>query len=580
MTAVVEEITAQSLAAMYKEAYETDDESVRDALLAEYRAQVETLEPVHIGPTWKLAQDRSHGKYELPQLTLGWQIIAWINEYVNVPEKGLTSEQIRFILWWYAIDEDGEFIYGAGVLQRCKGWGKDPIMAIVCLVEFVGPCRFSHWDEDKNPVAMQCPDAWVQITAVAQSQAEKNTGRLFPSYISQKMIDAYGIKSGIELWRAENGTRFMEMVTSNPDTIEGGRPTFIVLNETHRWRVGNRGVEMYEVIDGNASKVKWGGRYLAITNAFMPGQGSVAELMREAWEKIEDGRAFDVGFFYDSIEADERSPMTPEAMEIILPKVRGDAVWLSIKKTISSALFTARTITKSRRMYYNQVVAAEDALYGPHEWKALLDDLLELLPGDRIVLGFDGSRTRDATALVAIRVKDKAIFLLGLWEKPDGFEGDWMVPRAEVDSMVAATFKRYKVVGFYADVREWTSYIDNWHEKYADKLLVKSAPRGNSIAWDMRRGGGATTYAHERLHEAIKGRQLKHNGDKRLRRHVLSTRERWNNWGLSFGKDGDGAEQRIDAYAALVLAFECLHDFRTRPLNEETPPTGGQVWFF
>jgi hypothetical protein len=34
-----------------------------------------------------------------------------------------TLEQLRFVLWWYAVDESGEFVYRTGVLQRLKGWG-------------------------------------------------------------------------------------------------------------------------------------------------------------------------------------------------------------------------------------------------------------------------------------------------------------------------------------------------------------------------------------------------------------------------------------------------------------------------
>src|SRR5690606_39536883 len=79
------------------------------------------------------------------------------------------------------------------------------------------------------------------------------------------------------------------------------------------------------------------GRHMTITNAYVPGEDSVAERMRDAWQKIQDGMAYDIGFLYDSIEPDPRAPMTPEAMEIILPKVRGDAVWLPVKETIQSA---------------------------------------------------------------------------------------------------------------------------------------------------------------------------------------------------------------------------------------------------
>ncbi|MFD0034842.1 hypothetical protein ACFVJK_42855 [Streptomyces sp. NPDC127172] len=47
----------------------------------------------------------------------------------------------------------------------------------------------------------------------------------------------------------------------------------------------------------------------------------------------------------------------------------------------------------------------------------------EVQPGDRIVLGFDGSRKRargvtDATALFGYRLSDGHLFTIGVWEQP------------------------------------------------------------------------------------------------------------------------------------------------------------------
>lgn len=54
-----------------------------------------------------------------------------------------TREQLRFVLHWYALDDNGRFSNRKGVLQRMKGWGKDPLLAVLCLVELVGPSRFT-----------------------------------------------------------------------------------------------------------------------------------------------------------------------------------------------------------------------------------------------------------------------------------------------------------------------------------------------------------------------------------------------------------------------------------------------------
>ncbi|MFE9924276.1 terminase [Streptomyces sp. NPDC005774] len=433
---------------------------------------------------------------------------------------------------------------------------------MISLVEFVGPSRFSHWDEDGNPVAKSHPQAWVQITAVNQEQTTNTMGYL-PILMGPKLIQTYGIKAGAELIRADRGRKKLQAVTSSYRAIEGKRTTFTLLNETHHWVAGNGGHKMFETIDGNATKMD--SRYLAITNAYLPGEDSVAERTREAHNKVLEGRAVDVGTMYDSIEAHPKTPLTPEALRIVLPKIRGDAVWLKIESIIKSVMNLTISASRSRRMYLNQVVAEEDAIYGPGEWDPLADEGKTLKPGDEIVLGFDGGKTSDSTALVALRVRDMHAVLLNIWEHPEGEEGKhWTVPRHEVDSAVHEAFRLFDVRAFFADVALWESYIADWSETYGDQLGVKSPVGKDAIGWDMRGSQKTVTMAHERLMRTIFDAKLSHDGDLTLRRHVLNARRRTNNYGLSFGKESRDSPRKIDAYAALMLAHEALYELRSR----------------
>ncbi|AGM12105.1 terminase large subunit [Streptomyces phage Sujidade] len=524
--------------------------------------EIEALEPEFHGPTW---QKDAFGQWVLPKYTLGWQIAGWCAQWLRAEDGGpwkFTKEQLRFVLHWYAVDETGRFIARKGVLQRLKGWGKDPLLAVLCLVELVGPSRFSHWDENGEPVGEPHPQAWVQVTAVNQSQTT-NTMSLIPSLMSDAFKAHFDIKDGAVLIRANGGKQRLEAVTSSYRALEGKRTTFTLLNETHHWVSGNNGHKMYETIDGNATKKD--SRYLAITNAYLPGEDSVAERMRESYMKIAEGRAMDVGFLYDSVEAHAKTPLTPDALRIVIPKIRGDAIWLNVDSIIQSVLDTTIAPSRSRRMWLNQIVAEEDALYGPAEWDALRNERLTLQPGDEIVLGFDGGKTHDATALVAIRVRDMAAFLLGLWEKPDGPQGEnWEVPRWEVDSEVHSAFKQFKVQAFYADVALWESYISEWSETYGDGLAVKSPVGRDAIGFDMRSSLKLVTMAHERLMRSIFDGKLAHDGDRSLRRHALNARRRTNNYGVSFGKESRESPRKVDAYAALMLAHEALYDLRAR----------------
>lgn len=105
-------------------ARKAEDHEKEQSLIEDYASRVDELEPTYIGPTWK----KRNGKWVLPERTLGWDIIGWMAEYLESPAKAntpleLTSEQMRFLLWWYAVDDTGAFSYRGGVLQRLKGWG-------------------------------------------------------------------------------------------------------------------------------------------------------------------------------------------------------------------------------------------------------------------------------------------------------------------------------------------------------------------------------------------------------------------------------------------------------------------------
>lgn len=542
--------------------------------------EIDALEPTYIGPTWQCKND---GSWKLPKHTLGWQILGWCGEYLNnfdgSPNLRLTPEQARFILWWYAIDEDGEFVYNTGVLQRLKGWGKDPITSVISTVEFVGPCRFGGWDENGAPIAIPHSNSWVQIAAVSRDQT-RNTMTLFPVILSAKIIATYGIKMGAELIRANSGKSRLEAVTSSFRALEGGRATFTLCNETQHWVRGNNGDKMIETIDGNATKMK--SRYLAITNAPLPGEDSVAERTRESFDKTLSGRAQGYGLLYDSIEAHPETPLTAQALRIVIPKIRGDAKWLSVDSIIKSMLNGLISPSRTRRMYLNQIVADEDALYSRAQWEPLRRDGAKLAPGDQVVLGFDGGKTDDATALVALRLSDKTAFVLGMWQRPHNWPtGEdapkWEVSRELVDSAVHDAFRVLKPVAFYADVALWESYIAEWSRQYGDTLRVQASGT-SAIGWDMRSSLQRVTRAHERLVQDILDKKLFHDGDPDLQTHVLNARRRVNAYGVSFGKESRESPRKVDLYAALMLAHEAMFDFYAKA-KPEKPAHDTRGWF-
>ncbi|WP_370421966.1 terminase [Streptomyces sp. QH1-20] len=464
------------------------------------------------------------------------------------------------------------------MFQRLKGHGKDPLAATYGAVEFVGPCRPSgrlagpehpSGVPEGQPLGQPHPEAWVQLAAVTQSQT-KNTMVLFPGLFTPRALAEYAIDLGKEVIYAHKGRSRLEAVTSSPRSLEGGRTTWTLLNEPHHWLANNSGHEMAAVIERNATKSADGSsRTLAITNAYEPGEDSVAERTREAWEAAQAGRAVDTGLLYDSLEAPPGAKLNAAWAPAVIRAVRGDATWLDIDRIVASILDVRNPASRSRRFWYNQITAAEDAWMAPYEWDACARPDLEPADGDEVVLFLDCSKSDDSTGLVACRMSDGHVVTLGVWQRPPQVDV-WNVPREDVDGVVDHAFSRFRVLAFFADPgtgedqadgsRYWDRFIDAWAERYGARLLVHATSTGtrrHAVEWDMggdRRRQEEFTHAVERAEVDILERQVTHDGHKVMRTHVRNARRRTNAFGITIGKEHRASARKVDLAVCMVGA--------------------------
>lgn len=534
--------------------------------------------PVTIGPTWQRSGDHPSG-WLLPELTLGWHVVMWQAEALQRPDGSpwrYTPEQLRFVLWWYAVDSDLRWVFRDGVLQRLKGWGKDPVASTLGATEFVGPCRPDRsgrtvrdpWGRE-HPAGVSHPAAWVQYAAVSRDQ-NRVTMTLFPSLFTRAALERYEIDLGKEIIYGGRGAWRIEAVTSSPRALEGTRPTQVFRNETHHWLATNDGHEMDAVIDRNSTKSADGySRALSLTNAYLPGEDSVAERARDAFEQMRSGKSAVSGLLYDSLEAPAEAPLSAEAAPRVVELVRGDSTWLDVPRIVQAILDPRNPPSRSRRFWYNQIVAAEDAWVAPYEWDAceVKDRLLE--DGEDVVVFFDGSKSDDATALVGCCVSDGHVFLIGCWERPAGLDRRvrWLVPRDQVDATVEQMCETWQVRGFFADPgageddsgeRYWDGHIDEWGRRYGDRLVLQAAPSvPHPVMWDMRSPARQREFveATERTYsDIVVNRSLTHDGNRVLYRHVVNARRRPSRWGVAIGKEHRESAKKIDAAVCVIGA--------------------------
>jgi hypothetical protein len=503
--------------------------------------------------------------------TLGFVVAAWIEDSLVQPDGPtagepyrLTSEQLNFLLWLYALDSRGRFTYRRAVLRRAKGWGKSPFVGAIALAELLGPVRFGGWDADGEPIGIQHPAPWVLVAGFSEAQTENTLSTV------RGMVQGFEADLGLDvgltrIFTTDGRSGKLHAITASSSTHEGARPSFVIMDETHHWAESNGGKALARVIRRNLAKSRDGaGRSLETTNAHAPGRDTVAEDSYLAHLAILEGRTRAEGILYDSREAPGDVDLRdPERLLEGLRAAYGDSArtpenpggWVDLERVREEVYDPDTPPEDARRFYLNQIVAAADGWVAPHEFDAgYLSDLAPLAAGETVTLGFDGGLTDDSTALVAVRVSDGAPFVLGLWEKPEGPDGrGWRIEKPEVRDRVAHEFERLDAIAFFADVKEWETDVDAWREEYGERVLVKATTR-HAIAWDMRSRQADTVRAVEALHRRIIDGEAVHDGDPRLRRHVLNARRRPNRWGVSFGKETRESPKKVDVLAAWILA--------------------------
>jgi phage terminase large subunit-like protein len=171
----------------------------------------------------------------------------------------------------------------------------------------------------------------------------------------------------------------------------------------------------------------------------------------------------------------------------------------------------------------------------------------ELVEGERLALGFDGSHSQDGTALIGC-TEDGWLFPLEIIERPANVD-NWRVDRSRIQRAIEHAFETYDVGLVYADPWKWQDELQEWSARWPERIVEWPTNSNTRQAPTVDRF--RTALAEERLH---------HDGDPDLTRHVLNARLR------KVGRDEDGRGRYtlekagpgrlIDACVAAVLAVE------------------------
>lgn len=504
--------------------------------------------------------------------TLGYDIGEWIERHCVIPDGYkmgepflLTDEQWRFLIGFYRLyphaapwPAPDALRYTGGQLRRVQKWGKDPFGAAMILGEALGPARFDGWNAQGEPVGAPYPTPLIVCLGTSEDQTD-NTWRPLLSMIQRgPLINLAGIDAGKTRVELPGGGR-IEPVTTSARARLGAPLTFLTITESHLFTLQGGYRKVTGAVKRNVAGMD--GRWLELTNGWDPSEGSEAQVTGDT----EDDRVL-----VDTIpsrrveDLSDTEAVYTELLRQYADSARERGGWVNVRgRMLDEAQSTRHLEADRRRFFLNEIVVGQSVFVDPVRWDLMARDDEPLRPGEQIALGFDGSKYRDATALVASRISDGRLFLLHVWERPKN-TAQWQVPGPEVDQAVRDIFAAYKVGYMYADPYRWQDYLDRWQAEFRRPPgqhpdMVLEFPTNVEQRMDI---------AIERFTTAFASGEITHDGNETLTRHaknavlVKGSRKKPRPGAedealpthyLKLAKRGDG--MLIDAGVAAVLAY-------------------------
>lgn len=448
--------------------------------------------------------------------TLGYLAADWIETLPipDGPKKGepfrLYDEQLNHLLWKYRldpkateVDENDAFQFGGSMIVRGQKWGKDPLLAAVDLFHAFGPCDFAGWDADGEPVGKPSPTPWVAIAATNDVQTDNTWLPLLEMARSSDIANLPGCEIYDTYIKHPCGNP-VEVITMTAWGRLGGRFTHASITESGIL-VGNGprgGVAFGRTLKRNVGGMN--GMWMSGTNTWDPTEGSDAQLTYEA----KDPHVFvDARLARTKVDLDDGAALRREVIYVYGDAIRSNGGHVSEQRIMRDCRNPSMGESEVRRFYLSEIVAGERDAINVERWttQERTDDPLQA--GDAITLGFDGSRSRDATAIWVCRVRDGKLFRGRLWVPADYPEH--RVPRPEVDEAVNSFFDAYDVHYLFADPYLWQDYLDVWAARHPGRIV--EFPTNVESRMDK---------IVERFQTALRAGELIHDADPDLTQHA------------------------------------------------------------
>lgn len=548
--------------------------------------------------------------FEGHKCSIGYEVLDWVVTYCchgvgDIQGKPISGDydlddEIRdFFIDAYEIDPvTGRRVRNEAVFSRAKGRAKSENAGFIAVAEAFAPVRFSHWDEDGQPVGRKVTSPLIKCLATEEGQA----GNTFQNvaYIVEwgqdHFPEIYGNPSGFRnyqaatsIWLPDGGE--IRACSSGAASKDGGLETFVVADETHLYVLPEL-QRMYATISRNLGKRYDADSWLMQTStAYKPGEGSVFEKTLTMWRKGQLPPSVLVNHRQakGKVDLDDKA----RTMRQLHEAYGAAAAWIDLERKYRDMRDPriCKDDEEAARYFLNMPLSSKDVWIPAHvverQELVLFGENrrgLEVMPeGTEVTLGFDGSLNDDSTVLVASRLSDGYLWPIEIWEKPEGPAGNfWEVPRLDVVEMIKAAYRRFDVKRGYFDPHEWRSDVDSLAETFGEERVLKwdtsswtrSAGGLDLLRTDLMQGGPDRVWTDD---NGVEQRQTMgkvfHSGDPVFIEHFTNAYVRMRGTNRLIRKEHDQSDRKIDSVMGAMLAYEARRDVLTEKKTEKKQPS-------
>lgn len=476
-----------------------------------------------------------------------------------------------------------------GVMCVRKGTAKTEKGAIVALCEFhpEAPVRCDGFDAWGRPVGRPVKSPYIPMMAYSKEQTEDLAFAVAKKILEESNeTGLFDIQSETIILLSARGTKAGEMkaMSGSPNARDGARTTHQNFDETHRLYEPMH-VAAHTTMLANMMKRRDADPWtMEQTTMHQKGQNSVQEAVRKYALQIAGGQHKDPRLFYFERKATSvltKDSTREEVRNYILEASGPAAEWSADIEGLVDSWFEPTTDRDYfRRVWGNEEVAGSGKAFDAVKFATLVAENVYDAKKDLFVLGFDGSRNRDSTALVATNVVTNHQFIVGLWERPLNipYDAEWNVDATLVTNKLKAFMKAHHVWRVYCDPHHWGPTIDQWTGIWTDKVI---------ISWDTTKWKNMS-YACRNYGEAIKLGSISFTDNEMgsFVQHISNAVKRelqWDDedtgeplWVIT--KESKGSVNKIDVAMAAILSYEARND--AIAAQATIPQATGQGWAF